>query len=65
MSNVLDKELGVLLGVAGPILLERMDQYRRIAQMVGPETPAGIYMGAQAQRAEEAIGALGKCFNMR
>jgi len=65
MSDPLEREYGVLLGLTAPILLQRARDYRELAEMVGADTPAGLYLGSQAQRAEDAIKALGRAFNAR
>jgi len=61
-KDPLSREYGVLLGITGPILLERIDSYVRIAEILeaqGCRDSAG-YMRMQAQRLEEVIVSLGK-----
>lgn len=58
----LTREYGILLGITGPILLERIDAYNRIAGILeaqGCQNSAG-YMRMQAQRLEEVIVSLGR-----
>jgi len=63
MSNdQLQREYGVLLGVTGPILLSRIDAFRRIATLLGPGKAAD-YMESQAVRAEHTLVSLGEKFN--
>jgi hypothetical protein len=62
MSDPLKREYGVLLGVAGPILLQRADDFTRLADLVGPGK-ARDYLLAQADRAYQTITTIGRRFN--
>lgn len=65
MSNdQLQREYGILLGTCGPILLDRIDKFRRLAEVVGPGMAAD-WLGAQAERAEQTIKAIGRKFDER
>lgn len=64
MADPLAREYGVLLGVTGPILLSRAKAYREMAELIG-KGPAADWLEAQAQRAEDAICALGRKFDER
>ena len=61
-TDPLQHDYGILLGVTAPILLDRVDKFRRLAKLLGPGS-AAIWMEAQADRAEQSIVALGKKFN--
>lgn len=64
MADPLAREYDVLLGVAGPILMNRAKTYREMAELIG-KGPAADWLELQAQRAEDAIRALERKFNER
>jgi len=64
MADPLARDYGVLLGIAGPILLDRSKSYREMAELIGPG-PAADWLELSAQRAEDAIKAMGRKFNER
>lgn len=65
MSNdPLDKEYGILLGIAGPILMDRAKVYRDIAKFVGPGM-ASMWLLSQADRAEATVKSIANAFNER
>jgi len=61
-NDALKSDYGVLLGLTGPILLQRAKEFREIAMLLGPGA-AATYMKSQADRAEQSIIALGAKFN--
>lgn len=63
-NDPLKREYGILLGVAGPILLERAESFRKIARLLGSGA-ASRYLISQAERAEEALIAIGRKYNER
>lgn len=60
----LQREYGVLLGVAGPILMERAEMFRKMARFLGPGA-AARFLNSQAERAEQALRTIGEKFNER
>lgn len=60
----LERDYGLLLGIAGPIMIERAEAFRKMAAMVD-EGPARDWLESQAQRCEEAVRALGRKLNGR
>ncbi len=63
-NDPLQRDYGVLLGVTGPKLLDRADQFRRMAELLGPGK-AAAWLEAQAERAEQTIKSIGRKFNER
>lgn len=63
MKDPLAREYGILLGVCGPQMLQRVRDFQDLAEILGKDTPAGRYMSAQAERAKETVLALGVTFN--
>jgi len=63
-SGSLDREYGVLLGVAGPVLMDRAKTYRDMARLVGPGRAAD-WLNMQADRAEHTIKTIAKEFDRR
>ena len=61
-QDSLQREYGILLGVCGPILLERADAFRQLGKLLGPGG-ARMYLEAQADRAEQSIIAIGRKFD--
>lgn len=63
----LKREYGVMLGVTGPILLERAAMFRLVAELIrrelGDKSEAAGWMDMQAQRAEETIVNLARKFD--
>lgn len=64
MNDPLKREYGILLGVAGPILMERAESFKKMARFLGPGA-AARFLNSQAERAEEALRAIGRKFNER
>lgn len=63
-NDPLKREYGILLGVAGPILLERAESFQKLAKFLGPGV-AARFLNSQAERAEETVRAIGRRFNER
>jgi hypothetical protein len=63
-SGSLDREYGVLLGITGPILMDRAKTYRNMARLVGPGKAAD-WLNMQADRAESTIKVIADKFNER
>lgn len=63
-KDTLEREYGVLLGVTGPILMERAFWYREMAKLLEEDgSPrAARYLRMQADRAEETVKSLAKGF---
>jgi len=61
-KDQLQREYGVLLGTCGPILLDRIDKFRRLAGIVGPGS-AATWLEVQAERAEQTIRTIGRKFD--
>ena len=63
-NDPLKREYGILLGIAGPVLLERAEAFQKMAKFLGPGD-AARFLDSQAERAEEAVRAIGRKFNER
>lgn len=65
----LAREYGVILGVTGPIMMERILCYREMARVIreklGDDSQAAGWMEMQATRAEETIVQLARKFDAR
>ncbi len=66
-GDALEREYGILLGLTGPVLMERAFWYREMAELCRADgsTNAATYLEMQAQRAEETVKSLGRKFDGR
>jgi len=64
MGDALNREYGALLGITGPILMERAFWWNSMAEMLEKEGfgQAALYLRSQAERAEEAVRSLAKAY---